>query len=456
MAAAAEGKKMMIMRRFLAGILGCGLAVLTACPGSPNLAGEHDAGPSDSADAYVPDSRDVTLPDGLVEGWLPDGWVADSTEPWVPPVGDAGDTGWRDSTEPWVPPVVRPVGFWNCGCGPLDVWSDATGVYVLYGWEDVSVSGDPYGPWGCGGGPEHRAIWRNEGSGWTEYFRQDQWLGEYGLEGTVFSATFLGGVLDSHLLGWQHGGGVDGFQPGLVEPLWPDLDDLGCDVFVVNGALAYAVWGDKVVHWNGSVWSPLPVDVPFASSRMRVWADEHELFLAGPAATVVSLETGGWRVHDPGVLSDLTAIWGFGGDDVWVGSSVGQLLHFDGSSWTPIAWPNAEDDSECDRRSPITQMWGADGVLYFVTRSQFARWDGSRVDVLAHWPGTFVDDRWCSGGMVPFALWGNSPTEVFLAVADLSGFVPRESSGEIECCPDLICGGRVAVMRWDGTALHRF
>jgi hypothetical protein len=269
--------------------------------------------------------------------------------------------------------------------------------------------------------------------------------------------TFVGGRIEEYLLGWQEGSApLQGFREGTVEQPWPGVEGLGRDVFVVDGSLAYAVWGDKVIHWNGSTWSPLPVDVPFATSDMRIWADADDLFLAGPAATLVSLEGDTWRVHDPGVLSDLTAIWGFDGDDVWVGSRTGELLHFDGTSWTSIGWPSGEDDSPCNPRSPVTQLWGADGILYFTTWSQLARWDGSRVEVLGHWPGVLTDGRWCSGGMTPWAIWGNRPDEVFLAVADLSGFVPEESPAGPWWPDDRICGGRTAVLRWDGTVLHRF
>ncbi|MBI5489847.1 MAG: hypothetical protein HY905_21105 [Deltaproteobacteria bacterium] len=86
----------------------------------------------------------------------------------------------------------------------------------------------------------------------------------------------------------------------------------------------------------------------------------------------------------------------------------------------------------------------AAGVLYFVTESQFARWDGTRVEVLGYWPFGLDTEGFCAGGVRPVALWGNSATEVFLAVAE-----PNRHR------PGTYCN-TIAVLRWDGTGLHQF
>jgi hypothetical protein len=153
-----------------------------------------------------------------------------------------------------------------------------------------------------------------------------------------------------------------------------------------------------------------------------------------------------WRIHDPGTISELTSIWGFGGDDVWVGTFDGSLRHFDGTTWSDVEWPSRDDGSMCNEGKPILQMWGADGILYFITETQFARWDGTRVEVLGHWPLHYVDDPgtfYCEGdGLKPVALWGNSPTEVFLLVARQ---LPYDRG---------LCEG-IAVLWWDGTSLRQ-
>ena len=57
--------------------------------------------------------------------------------PWVPPLGDAGEVGWRDSSTPWAPDAAR-----NCAeefpsdLLRVDVLPDAAGVYALLWWRD--------------------------------------------------------------------------------------------------------------------------------------------------------------------------------------------------------------------------------------------------------------------------------------------------------------------------------
>jgi hypothetical protein len=91
-------------------------------------------------------------------------------------------------------------------------------------------------------------------------------------------------------------------------------------------------------------------------------------------------------------------------------------------------------------------MWGADGILYFITETQFARWNGTAVEVLAHWPRMWHEapTMACVSDLTPVALWGNSPTEVFLTVAR-----PNPARGFSTYCDG------VAVLWWDGTTLRQ-
>jgi hypothetical protein len=408
---AGREERMMMTTRLTTTALLFGFVLLTACQGGATYLGELDGGGTEA-----------------------------TGEIWSPPVGDAGETGWGDSGEPWAPPATPACNSPDGGTA-LDLWSDTSGVYLLYGWEDWHSDG--HGAWTVG--PHESSIFHNVGGGWTEFYH-----GSSATHGSFEDPTWIGGILEGRLLGWATYGPVWGFEPGMAVHPWPELTNVGRGVFVVNGTLAYALWQAgsevKVVHWNGSVWSPLPVATPTFTDAgsTHLWADEHSLFVAGQYASLVSLEGDSWRIHDPGTLSDLTAIWGFGGNDVWVGTYAGELLHYDGSSWANVAWPSLEDDTACNRRSAITEMWGADGVLYFITGTQLARWNGSSFTVLGHWPGVARGDTSCAGGIRPVALWGNSPTEVFLAVAE-----PGAIGLELFC-------GNSALLRWDGTSFHRF
>ena len=427
---------------------GCGGdTVLASNDGDADGAPESNDGlpRDDAADADDPDLPPADVPgdgDGVAADADADGDAAEAeAEAWVPPIDDAGEAGWRDSETPWSPPPVSRCDADLLFGAPLDLWCDADGVFVLHGWQEFRE--EPGGGW-TPDGPPLLGVWANSGDGWIPYYR-----GEWSGCGPECDMQ-LGGILDGWLLGWMPGESVYGFAPGVMEPLWPELTSIGPDLVVVRDDLAYASWqagGDaRIVRWNGSTWSAIPAPLPFTEARRaHLWADVANLFVAGPYSILLSLEADDWRVHDAGSLANFTAIWGFAGDDVWVGGEEGVLKHYDGVSWTDVAWPSRETAGTCVWASPIHGMWGADGVLYFVTSTQFARWDGTEVEVLGFWP-----DRWDpdtgGGRCVPelrlVALWGNSPTEVFLAIARPS---PEPSSAY---CND------IAVLFWDGATFH--
>jgi hypothetical protein len=431
----------------LIGSLACG-GTGTQLGGNADDATGPDDGPADEvnprdADAPGPDDgvTDTGGPDdGPADEAVPDGGDGDAgeagTDAWIPPLEDAGDVGWRDSGTPWVPPVA------HCddpmfASTPLDLWSDPSGVYLLYGWLEADETTGGYAPL--------LAVWRNQGGGWTEFAR-GAWDG-CGPECDVQ----LGGFIDGWLVASLAQGTVYGFAPGVVDTRWPELTSVAANLFVVNEGLAYLSWqagrDARIVRWNGTAWSAIPAALPFSEAyQARLWADEDDLFVAGPYAILLSLASDGWVIHDAGTIANFTSIWGFGGDDVWVGGAAGVLKHYDGVSWSGVDWPSRETPSTCVEQTSIHAMWGADGVLYFVTATQFARWDGTRVEVLGYWPDRWVPDGTggtCVADLRLVALWGNSPTEVFLLVAR-PGAEP--STGY---CND------IAVLRWDGMTMHR-
>jgi len=402
---------MMALQRILLSVwwLACGWSV--ACDGSTTFLGESDGGGDVSTDTY-----------------------------WPAPLDASGDeTSWRDSSAPWTPPPV-PYCEGQSYPMPFDLWSDATGLYVLYGWEQVRPDPHGTGSWMVDQ-PPMLTISHNGGLGWTEFYSGT-------CERSSGCLNRIGGILEGRLLGWGSYGPVYGFEPGMVERMWDELYNID-SLFVVNDHLAYAMWqagpDSRLVHYDGTSWAPVPVALPFESAMYgKIWADEDNVFVAGGSAVLLSLDGDTWRIHDPGTVSDLGAIWGFGGDDVWVGTFDGKLKHFDGTAWSDVPWSSRDDGSICNENKPIQGMWGADGILYFITETQFARWDGTQVEVLAHWPRIYTDTFNCVGDLTPVALWGNSPTEVFLLVGRPTG---RGGWGTW-------CDG-VAVLWWDGTTLRQ-
>jgi hypothetical protein len=189
--------------------------------------------------------------------------------------GDAEDAAWRDSPAPWAPPPVPYCeAQWNPM--PFDMWVDETGIYVLYGWEQIRPDPHGSGSWYVDR-PPVLTISYNGGLGWHEFFRGTCDLFD---AGSVQCLTRLHGVLEGRLLGWGTSGGVFGFEPGMAERMWPELYNVG-SLFVVNDRLAYAMWqagpDSRLVRYDGDGWSPVPVALPFEMAQYgRIWADEDD------------------------------------------------------------------------------------------------------------------------------------------------------------------------------------
>jgi hypothetical protein len=338
---------------------------------------------------------------------------------WDPPIENLGETGWRDSVEPLCPPTD---GIYQ----GYDIWSDYRGVFAIIG---MAVDGTD----------ALNDIFYNDGSGWIAPYSDSGTASDY--QSVV---TMITGLPGRELFGW--GMGHESFyifgEAGSVEPVGAYISD----AFVVNQRLAYAtIRSDPRLLIFESSWGPYPGDpLPFEANR--VWANNESIFCGGGSGIIMSTGGEGWIVHNTRSLSDVTAIWGFSADDVWVaGTDPAELLHFDGEDWSKIDWPSLSDPSEneCGGSKDIIDFWGIDGYLFFHTGREFAMWDGTGFTILGYWPGTRDSTGiYCLGGLSIGGIWGNAPNEVFLAVTD-----PGHTSPE--------CGQEYSLW-WDGSEFHWF
>lgn len=318
--------------------------------------------------------------------------------PWTPPLTNNGTPGWRESEEPWEADVCEHL-------HTLDLWSYEGGVFVLqdYVYVDQPDECDTY-----------ERLSFNDGTGWQDYYDRCSM-------GMSWEVSAIMGFPDGQLMGVGGGG-----SPGPV--VWIDED--GTEVsanldaqklFIVNETLAYAIDQEKAYRFDGIGWEPVPAFFPY--DVYGIWADATDLFGVGINGTIISYSGSSqeWVVHDSGTIESLSTVWGFGGSDVWVGSAESdQLLHYDGVEWTPQQWPVHPPGSH----TQIEGMWGQDGVLFFHTNTQLVRWDGSQFTDLSTWPCVEEEipsgEVVCTNGLVIMAIWGNSPTEVFIGFADAS------------------------------------
>lgn len=315
------------------------------------------------------------------------------------PIDVATSTGWGDSTKP----MCRESYY----TGPVDLWADDRGVVALLPLETTLGGFMSELP------PALVAF--NDGSGWRD-------LAQLGIPS------------------WTPPRRAVGFPGGPLlvyseesELFWVDLEQGTATsedvqlrhVFVVGSELAYGLaTGDpQLVFYDGDSWGPFPGE-PLPYQLDHVWADESAVFCAGDNGLILSHGEVGWTVHDTGTLEAITALWGFAGDDVWAGTSGGDLLHWDGDQWSQVPWPGPGDESDmCQSNNrPIDGMWGTDGRLFFHNDVALMRHDADGFRVLAHWPGELVEKApgWsdCVGDVHIRELWGTSPSDVFLLVEE--------------------------------------
>jgi hypothetical protein len=136
----------------------------------------------------------------------------------------------------------------------------------------------------------------------------------------------------------------------------------------------------------------------------------------------------------------LRSVWASSATDVWIGGT-GQLLRFDGTSWTKEFPPNEVD-----------AIWGSGPQDVWVSQStSMLHWDG------ANWTS------WASGLGLVSRLWGSGPLDVYAVsyfgaahwdgmswspVAGLGGLEWRDVSGTSPS--DVWVVGNSEMRQWDG------
>jgi hypothetical protein len=318
---------------------------------------------------------------------------------WKPPVEDPyrinwpDEIGWKDSDEAL---CSGHQGF----LASVSIWSDPRGVFALVKSAEIADT-----------------IVHNDGTGWRELFSSSSFPPYVGLTGFPQGPLVVYGDFSCGVMLVENGEVTCSAGVYFVR-----------EVFVVNDSLAYAVYDNRVIHYDGANWTQLgePLDTAEEFLPRDIWANEQ---------TVVIVEQQNVFFYDPDAAgfyrpqgipaAQYRSVWGFAGDDIWIGTSGGELLHFDGSQWRVVA---AVDRS-------IRGLWGDSGELFLHTGNSFARLEGDRIQILTKWSDDAVDNVYVT------RLWGNSATEVFLSILD--------TTAQSSC-------GSAYVVWYDGRDFRRF
>jgi len=240
------------------------------------------------------------------------------------------------------------------------------------------------------------AISFNGGNGWVPYFRTENERGLAALTGFHSGPLIEYGSSSCAIQFIEDGTRRCSGAPTSAQ-----------HVFAVNEALAYAVYDDRLLDYDGVNWRQLgaPLPPPGIARARAVWANQSSVFVVGDAGLLALFDNGVMkaipRADAPNV--DYVSAWGFGVNDLWAGSADGQLIHYDGKGWSP----SLTGSGSC---SPILGMWGDAGTLYFHTQSMIGVHRQGIVRQLMYWD--------CDEPVKIESLWGNSVNEVFVALHD--------------------------------------
>lgn len=274
---------------------------------------------------------------------------------------------WRMSTQPY---CGRP----GAALNRNPIWSDARGVYML-----------------TSTGSTESRIDFNSGAGWKLTSQSQKGPSLPSLTG------FVGGPLVEY--------GSSACAITLV-----DANSTSCSaasaqvtsVSIVDAKLGYAVYQDRVLRYDGMFWTQwgAPLAAP-STYAWGVWASPETVVVVADEGRIYRQEQGELRLQDGIPAGDYRATWGFAADDIWAGNNLGQLVHFDGQSWSMAA----AIGGEC---LGIRSLWGSDGVLFFTTDHSVGMLKGSEVRLLLDYP--------CDSPVSVMGIWGNSKQELFIAV----------------------------------------
>ncbi len=128
----------------------------------------------------------------------------------------------------------------------------------------------------------------------------------------------------------------------ISEPLPPGIypDSVAC----WSGGEAIATIGASILERSASGWKPLALG---GAALHAVWGlDANDVWAVASAGEIWRRKNhGAWGKVSSGVSTDLRGIFGIAANDIYVVGAQSTLLHYDGTSFTPVPGPATADPS---------------------------------------------------------------------------------------------------------------
>ena len=176
-----------------------------------------------------------------------------------------------------------------------------------------------------------------------------------------------------------YAGGSDGTVIHYDGTSWRVVLESWSSFYAIGGSGPDDVWavgGGQVRHFDGTSWK-VDLSMPPGYSWHGVWAvapdDVHVVGTgSGLTAEFGHFDGTGWTITPSPIFSPLEGIWGRASNDVWAVARAA-LLHFDGSGWEVVEPAPGAD---------LMRIWGVDSDRIFVGTSggDVLLWNGEDLD----------------------------------------------------------------------------
>lgn len=357
-------------------------------------------------------------------------WGAAPDDIWA--VGDGGTILHYDGAT-WSAPV--PIGaatkndlYTIYGTSAKDIWAaGANGTLIHYDGQNWSSAPDSgartdqalYGIWGSGpndywavGEPSKGAliVLHYDGKGWS-----------VGAVMGILPATTLYSVWGSGPTDiWAVG--AQGFIIHYGGTSWADASGsprvTNNDLRTISGTARDRIYalglGGVALKYDGNSWTEAPMSGTIGMYRANgTWVGANTVWVVGDngsytAGATAHLEGSTWQTPDPMTGGELNALWATSDTDVWAVANYGQIVHWDGQTWSPapLSTPYSTEY--------YTGVWG---------NGPSDVWTVSSAGTVRHFDGT----SWSAPNQVSSqtlnVVWGTMPNNVI--VADQVGGIYR-------------------------------
>lgn len=334
---------------------------------------------------------------------------------------------------------------WSAGAAGLRhfdgvKWALAASVYAskMYG---VSGSG-PSDVWALDN-DGNRGVSHFDGATWTRYTLSPGMLALTAVHAVAPNDVWV--ASEGHPTTFHHWNGAtwtavpSGVSDLGITGMWSKSSD---DVWSV---------GDRgVLHWNGTEWENRTAAGAFGARG--VWgAASDDVWTVG-SDTIRHWNGTTWTSFDAGLGTPnalLYSVWGSSANDVWAGGKDGVIVHFDGTTWSPL--PNKPRTNLYGGwASSETDAWavGADGaILHSNGDTTWTAVASPTTSSLVGVNGTGANDVWAVGSDGAVVHWdGASWSNVD------SGTTSKLSSVRARTASDVwAVGDEGTILHFDGT-----